>query len=241
MLIRGGDDTWTAKKRQKNPAEAGEPWAGRNIDLLGKPSKRLSENVFMLYYQMFMRAENSYIQPSRIHISKKFSTKGIETMDYSEEERQMLLVASMKKLIAILNELENSFDCEINRRFNLDRDMYEGFTRGFSDGDGFARVVAEQTEKHTQTETLLKRCESYIKPGVEPKCYEIMMVTFKRRLAKIGVALDYLNTLIQMAKETNSTFVDFVYAVRKEAREIALGNTLEMSSHFDLGIIMQRL
>ena len=67
------------------------------------------------------------------------------------------------------------------------------------------------------------------------------MVTFKRRLAKIGVALDYLNTMIQMAKETNSTFVDFVYAVRREAREIALGNTLEMSSHFDLGIIMQRL
>ena len=64
-------------------------------------------------------------------------------MDYSEEERQMLLVASMKKLIATLNELENSFDSEINRRFNLDRDMYEGFTRGFSDGDGFARVVAE--------------------------------------------------------------------------------------------------
>ena len=92
---------------------------------------------------MFMRAENSYIQPSSIHISKKFSTKGIETMDYSEEERQMLLVASMKKLITTLNELENSFDCEINRRFNLDRDMYEGFTRGFSDGDGFARVVAE--------------------------------------------------------------------------------------------------
>ena len=26
-------------------------------------------------------------------------------MDYSEEERQMLLVASMKKLIATLNEL----------------------------------------------------------------------------------------------------------------------------------------
>ena len=71
----------------------------------------------MLYYQVFTRAENSFIQPSCIHISKKCSTKGIETMDYSEEERQMLLVASMKKLIATLNELENSFDSEINRRF----------------------------------------------------------------------------------------------------------------------------
>ena len=157
-------------------------------------------------------------------------------MDYSEEERQILLNASLKKLIAALNDLEASFDQEINRRFNVDDSFYSGYTQGFgSDHDGFAKVIVQQTEKHIQTEALLKRCENYMKPGVEPKCYEIMMLICKRRLEKIGVTLNYLNTLIQMASESNKTFVDFIDFVEKEGREIDLGEILGLGGKHDWG------
>ena len=164
--------------------------------------------------------------------------------DFDEEERVMLLNTSFKKFRAALDDYEDKFRDEINRRFNLDDSLYEGYTKGFSDGNGFARVIIDQTAKLAEIDSMLKRCEKYIKPGVDSRCYEVMLLIYKRRIAKMNLALDYLNSLVKMAGE--ETFVDFVSSIEGEAYDIDFGETLGLGGRrewggFSIGVAMQHL
>lgn len=132
-------------------------------------------------------------------------------MDFTDEEREMLFSSSMKKLNEMVIELNELYE-QLENRINIhvpswcDINYHEY---------PIEPVVDNLGEKYDEVEKMLHRCESYMNEKT-PRCYKVLILTYKMHMNQIFSALDNANTLRGLMAE-GETFETFIGAIGDEA------------------------
>lgn len=131
-------------------------------------------------------------------------------MDFSDEKREMLFSASMKKLNKMVGELNELYEA-LENRINIhvpswcDVNYHE---------DPIEPVVDDLGKKFNDVEKMLHRCEGYMDEK-SPRCYKVLILTYKMHMNQIFSALDNANALRGLMTE-GETFENFIDAIDKE-------------------------
>lgn len=135
-------------------------------------------------------------------------------MDFTDDEREMLFSSSMKKLRVMLKELRdefNEYECHVN--VHVPAPYYDGYT-----DNPIEPVVAKLNKKTAEAEKLLRRCEGYLEGNSLPKCYKVLMLTYKMHVNELKNVLEHANALLQMC--VGESFADFMDEIDGETRKI---------------------